>query len=340
MARTQVAGAIIVDQLRDRIVSGLFLGHWQPGERLPSIRDIADAEHVDRKTAAAAYRRLQREGLVRVRARSGVYLRGEPAKDAPSHPLQRLYRRWLENTYEGARALGLDTGSILRILEAVGSVEDRRIPVVESDWSQAETLAHELRDRLGIRAVPYSLGELDAQDPVIATAPFVVTTPFHRGRLGDMLGDRPLIELILSRAFLQDLAERMASGSLAIVAPTASVAAQLRIALARGQLAKENGRTTVVTASEQGKLLHVVREVDCVFLWPGTPAWALRELEPLACVVPANCISEESLVRVRVAILDTALRELAAREPVASRSNGGEARARTGSLAAAGSARD
>lgn len=339
MARTQVAGAIIVDQLRDRIVSGLFLGHWQPGERLPSIRDIADAEHVDRKTAAAAYRRLQREGLVRVRARSGVYLRGESAKDAPSHPLQRLYRRWLENTYEGAHALGLDTASILRILEAVDSVEERRIPVVELDWSQAETLAHELRDRLGIRAVPYALAELDPEDPVVATAPFLVTTPFQRGRLTEVMGERPLIELILARSFLQALSDRMASGSLAIVAPTSSVSEQLRIALARGQLAKENGRTTVVTASEQGKLLNLVRDADCVFIWPGTPPWAVRELDSLGCVIPANCISEESLVRVRQAILDTALRDLVGREPV-SRSNGGESRTRTGSLAAAGSIRD
>ena len=339
MARTQVAGAIIVDQLRDRIVSGLFLGHWQPGERLPSIRDIAEAEHVDRKTAAAAYRRLQREGLVRVRARSGVYLRGEAARDTPVHPLHRLYRRWLENTYEGAHALGLDTASILRILEAVGSVEERRIPVVEMDWTQAETLSQELRHRLGIRTVPYALGELDPQDPVIAAAPFLITTPYQRGRLGDIVGDRPVIELILSRGFLQELDGRIATGSLAIVAPTASLAAQLRIALDRGQLAGENGRVAVVVATEQGKLLQFVRDADCVFIWPGTPPWAVRELESLPCVIPANCISEESLVRVRVAILDAALRDLSAREPF-NRSNGGEARARTGSPVAAGSARD
>jgi DNA-binding transcriptional regulator YhcF (GntR family) len=58
MAQQQVAGSIILDQLRDRIVTGLFLGSWQPGERLPSIRDVAGVEQVDRKTAAAAYRRL------------------------------------------------------------------------------------------------------------------------------------------------------------------------------------------------------------------------------------------------------------------------------------------
>ena len=71
MTRTQ-PGAVIIDQLRDRIVTGLYFGNWQPGERLPSIRDIADAESVDRKTAAAAYHRLAQEGLVEVKARSGA----------------------------------------------------------------------------------------------------------------------------------------------------------------------------------------------------------------------------------------------------------------------------
>jgi GntR family transcriptional regulator len=333
MTRTQVAGAIIVDQLRDRIVSGLFLGHWQPGERLPSIRDIADAEHVDRKTAAAAYRRLQREGLVRVRARSGVYLRGEPLKDGTAHPLHRLYRRWLENTYEGARALGLDTAAILQILEAVRAVEDRRIPVVESDWSQAESLAQELRTRLGIRTVPFVVGEVDVADPVVAAAPFIITTPFHRARLGGTLGDRQVLELILSRAFLQDLRERVEAGTLAIVAPSAAVAEQLRLAFARGHLANgDDGRVRVVIAAEPGTLTDEVRGADCVFLWPGTPGWAAQELESLDCVVPAACISDESLARVRLAILDTALRELNVRGSL-STSSGAAPRAGTGSSA-------
>src|SRR5690606_4633420 len=98
MAREQVAGAIILGKLRERIISGLYLGYWRPGERLPSIREIAEAEHVDRKTAAAAYRRLQEEGLVRVRARSGVYLWAPLLPDPPG-PLDRLHRQWLEHTY-------------------------------------------------------------------------------------------------------------------------------------------------------------------------------------------------------------------------------------------------
>ena len=61
VAREHIAGAIILDRLRERIVSGIYFGLWRPGERLPSIREIADAEGVDRKTAAAAYRRLERE---------------------------------------------------------------------------------------------------------------------------------------------------------------------------------------------------------------------------------------------------------------------------------------
>jgi hypothetical protein len=259
-----------------------------------------------------------------------VYLRGEPIKDSSVHPLHRLYRRWLENTYEGARALGLDTAAILKILEAVCAVEERRIPVIEADWSQAESLAQELRARLGIRTVPYVVGEIDGADPQIAAAPFLVTTPFQRGRLGSGLGDRPVIELILSRSFLQELRERIDAGSLVIVAPSMSVADQLKVAFERGQLANGTGAVQVIVATEQGKLLPLVRDAECVFLWPGAPTWVLQELDALDCVVPAACISDESLARVRLAILDTALRELSGRLPL-NTSSGAAPRAGTGS---------
>jgi GntR family transcriptional regulator len=314
MARAQVAGAIIVDQLRDRIVSGLYLGHWQPGERLPSIRDIAEAENVDRKTAAAAYRRLQGEGLVRVRARSGVYLRAEPGRDPGIQPLHRLYRRWLEHTYEGARALGLDTLSILEILDAVAAVEERRIPVVEADWTQAESLAHELRDRLHVRTVPLLPGDLRLDDPVVVHAPFIITTPYLRGKLGRTVGERPVIELILSRSFIQELRERLTSGSALVVTPTGAVAEQVRLAFARGQIADGQAGPRVVVAGERGKLLELSRDSTCVFLWPGTPSWVAQELESRDCVLPGQFISDESLARVRLAILDTALHEMADRD--------------------------
>jgi DNA-binding transcriptional regulator YhcF (GntR family) len=142
MAQAHAPGAIVLDRLRERILAGLFCGRWHPGDRLPSIRDVADDEGVDRKTAAAAYRRLEEDGLVRVRARSGVYLRNvRPARATGA--LERLHRRWLEHAYHGAHALGFGTERMLLLIRALADVEREPVAVVVGTRSHAGTLAEE-----------------------------------------------------------------------------------------------------------------------------------------------------------------------------------------------------
>lgn len=310
MARDQIAGGIIVDQLRDRILSGMFLGQWRPGERLPSIRDVADAESVDRKTAAAAYRRLQGEGLVDVRARSGVYLK-QDSRVRGGSPLERLERRWLASTYETGREIGLDTAGMMRLLGAVASLEKRPIPVIEGEWSQSELLANELRERTGIRTVPFLALQLEPDNRVLAEAPFYVTTPFHRPRVAEIAGDRSVVQLILARDLLEQIAHRLRRGRVLILAPTDEVAAKIRRALERGLLGDENGNARVVVPADPDRLYDAARDASCVFLWPGSPGWVVRNLSSLDCLTPARCIADDSLAAVRAALLDCAMRLLA-----------------------------
>jgi GntR family transcriptional regulator len=329
MAQQQVAGAIILDQLRERIMTGLYLGRWQPGERLPSIRDVAGVENVDRKTAAAAYRRLQQEGLVRVRPRSGVYLRDQP-NSARGGPLERLYLRWLENLYDGARDLGLDTHMMLRLVGAVAETEQQRIPVVDDDWSQAEAIAHELQDRLSIRAVPFLLDEIRGDESIQKSAPFFVTTPYQRAALG-RLTRCTVVETTLARKTFKELRKRAKEGAVLVIAPTPAVAEQIRRAIGQQQLLASGADARVTVATNRDAILAAVGDAPCAFLWPGTPPWVARELAHLDCLVPAQFLSDEALVRVRRAILDAAIRRAAesgAIEPLSS-TNGGAARAKT-----------
>ena len=104
MSRTQ-PGAVILDQLRDRIVNGLYFGNWQPGDRLPSIRDIADAEDVDRKTAAAAYHRLAEEGLVEHNAAA-------QSKTDLSSLSSMLAARWKGGVVSGSNSEAVNPGQI------------------------------------------------------------------------------------------------------------------------------------------------------------------------------------------------------------------------------------
>lgn len=308
MARDQVAGAIILDKLRARIISGLYVGCWGPNDRLPSIREIAEAEGVDRKTAAAAYHRLEEEGLVRVRSRSGVYLSSPPSQVDSTGPLERLHRQWLQHTFEGARALGLDTRSILRMVNAVAELEQVRLPVVECNWSQATAIADELRERLDVQAMPYLLDELRPGDPVLAEAPVLVTTPFHGAELGLLAPRRTIIDVTLVPDVLRSICEHAGKCRLVVVTGNDQLEAKVRRAL--GHCADPAGAAAMtVSAEDRPRLIAAVQNAEAVYLWPGTPSW-IEEVLPASCrrIRPSRTIAKNSILRIQTALLDAALR--------------------------------
>ncbi|OXY81044.1 PLP-dependent aminotransferase family protein [Oceanimonas doudoroffii] len=69
------AGSLpFVEQLVRHATQAVGDGRWQPGERLPSIRQLAEALGVSRFTVTDAYERLAAAGLVVSRRGSGVYV--------------------------------------------------------------------------------------------------------------------------------------------------------------------------------------------------------------------------------------------------------------------------
>jgi GntR family transcriptional regulator len=310
MAKDQVAGAIILDTLRERVVSGVYVGNWRSGERLPSIREIAEAESVDRKTAAAAYHRLEQEGLVRIRPRSGVYL-NSPAPSRTVGPLERLHRQWLQHTFEGARALGLDTRTILHLVQGVAELEQTRIPVVECSWAQAESIADELRDRLGIQGVPYLLEDLRPGDPLLQEAPIVITTSYHAAEVSLVAPGKLIGEVTLAPEIFREIRARMEGGELLIVVGDESLAVKLRSALVHCRPLNAEGQVVVNSTTDRQGLLTALQEARSVISWPGTPRWVDEALPPGAeRYRPRRAISDSSLDRIQVVLLDMSLRRL------------------------------
>jgi GntR family transcriptional regulator len=314
MSRAQ-PGAVILDQLRDRIVTGLYFGNWQPGERLPSIRDIADAESVDRKTAAAAYHRLEEEGLVEVKARSGVFLREERANGGQLRggPLEKLQRRWLKNTYDGARALGLDTPTVLRLFNAVADVESTPVPVIEEDEATARTIAQELRECAGIDARPLLLQEtgnrLTPSRPRRSPSRHAVLR-----RPGRAVAPRvPLITATLSLDLLHELMARASAGPILVAVPSEWIARRVEAALR--QRAPNGEPLRVVVAARESDIVQARRDAASVFVWPGCDE-VLSAFPDDECVKPVRLLSEATLDRVRTAVLEAALRAATVRRSV------------------------
>lgn len=77
-SRLKATGALA--QTIRHIESGIQAGRWQPDERLPSERTLAESLGVSRATVREAIGRLATRGLLETRRGSGVYLlRSKPA---------------------------------------------------------------------------------------------------------------------------------------------------------------------------------------------------------------------------------------------------------------------
>jgi DNA-binding transcriptional regulator YhcF (GntR family) len=65
----------LYQQLRDQIVEGIAAGALAPGERLPSVRQLAADLDINLQTANKAYALLQGEGFIKAHKREGFVVR-------------------------------------------------------------------------------------------------------------------------------------------------------------------------------------------------------------------------------------------------------------------------
>lgn len=244
---TRKAGSIVLTRLRDRIRLGRYFGRWDCGDRLPSVRDVAELEAVDRKTAAAAYHRLEEEGLVQVRARSGVYLEGK--EEQGTDPLRRLHLSWLERTLSAAEELGLDPVTVHRMFQGVSAVQQRRIPVVDPDTGHATLLARELSTRTGLDCVPTEPGRLPAEVGPLRDPPFILATPRGAERLSALRDRVPIVLITLSQELFQELCEACREEQVTVIVGSGALKAELEDALDRG-LAEHPERIEVVGSDD------------------------------------------------------------------------------------------
>lgn len=263
-------------------------------------------EEVDRKTAAAAYRRLQREGLVRVEPRSGVYLESGAAGDG-CNPLRRLHRQWLESALGSASELGLDAEALMRMFQGASAVEKRRIPVVDLDGEHAALLARELGERTGLECVPAGPEELPAAAGPLHDAPFVVATPSSLSALKPLVGRVPIITLTLDGTLFDRVCEESArNGGVVVIVGSRSLGEELSRAFERGLGSSPEARVTVRQPRSPADLEDVNGNGRSVVVWPGTPEWVRQRLAERTGNTP-RLISKATLAEVRSQVARAAL---------------------------------
>src|SRR5215470_1573167 len=101
-------------QIVRQVRQALRMGVLNVGDQLPTVREVVAAVAVNPNTVLKAYRDLEREGLIEVRAGQGTFVRARPPGPPPgTHSrLGRSLARWVRE----AREAGLDDESIESLL--------------------------------------------------------------------------------------------------------------------------------------------------------------------------------------------------------------------------------
>ncbi|MFL6154491.1 MAG: GntR family transcriptional regulator [Marmoricola sp.] len=65
------------EQIRARIAAGVAADELKPGDRLPTVRRLAEDLGVAANTVARAYRELESSGVIETRGRGGSFVTGD-----------------------------------------------------------------------------------------------------------------------------------------------------------------------------------------------------------------------------------------------------------------------
>lgn len=98
-------------QIRAGVLSLIAEGHLQPGERLPTVRELAGQLELAPNTVARAYRELEADGVLETRGRRGTFVAldgGRSEREAFAAACAYVER---------ADRLGLEPGMIRELLE-------------------------------------------------------------------------------------------------------------------------------------------------------------------------------------------------------------------------------
>lgn len=169
----------MVDTLRGRILRGIHSGTLVPGDRMPTSREVAAEFEVDYRLAIVAYKELQREGLVELRPRGGVYISQRAAGSLGIPPLP---QPWLVDVFAAGLAREIPAPELSGWLQRCLGTLRLRATAVASTHDQLMGLSRELRDDFGLEVDGLLASDARADGvaaPALRRADLIITTETH-----------------------------------------------------------------------------------------------------------------------------------------------------------------
>ncbi|MFI7410388.1 GntR family transcriptional regulator [Streptomyces sp. NPDC049627] len=109
------SGVATYVQIVQQTKQALRLGLLEPGDKLPTAREVVEATAINPNTVLKAYRELEREGLVEARRGLGTFVRRGLGTAPADSPLRTELDAWAVR----AREAGLDRDDVDALFTSV-----------------------------------------------------------------------------------------------------------------------------------------------------------------------------------------------------------------------------
>ena len=248
----------LVDQIRNRIVGEMHLGHLRPGDRIPPVRELARELAVDHRAVGAAFRALEREGLVEVRGRTGAFLArqerlgGELVEETAS---------WLAGVLAEARRRRVGIPEFPDFVRSCTARVHLRCAFIESNEDSSTAFRMELRDEFGLDTVSVDAAALPAAargfPREVLDADLLVTTAFHAAAVraaAEALG-KPFALVTVHPEMAGIISRRVQASGLTLIVADAEYGERFRSVYAAGQ----PERVRVVLADDRAAIARLDR---------------------------------------------------------------------------------
>lgn len=103
------------EQVREQLAAYVDAGVLNPGDRLPSIRQLANDLGIATNTVQRAYRELESEGVIRARGRHGTVVMARPAGAASAPTVTPAMQHAAERLVREVVASGGNVDDVMRL---------------------------------------------------------------------------------------------------------------------------------------------------------------------------------------------------------------------------------
>jgi GntR family transcriptional regulator len=201
------------EQLGAQLLFGILSRRIAPGEKLPSVRELARRLNLHPNTVSAAYRDLAARGWVSQRRGSGVFVRHLKMPE-PAGGIEAFVRAWIEDGLaRGFTVDALET-AVTKVGSEVRMQTPRKLLVVHPDRDLAQILAAEIAEAVACPVA--SAGFDDAPKQLAADTCMLVTTACESQAVQEL---RPATYRVIRLKSVEDeIAEQQAPTSGLLIA--------------------------------------------------------------------------------------------------------------------------